>query len=401
MDSQSPENVDQLTTAPWHWWRRNMPVAKEWAYLDHAAVGPLSRPAAEAVRFFAAQAETQGDTVWPQWSKKLESLRSGFAELLGASNDEIALIPNTSSGINLVAEGFPWKSGDNVILPEGEFPSNLFPWQNQAPKGVEVRIVPRRGTAVVVEDLLDQIDDCTRMIALSWVGYASGYRVEIEKLVDAAHQRGVLVFLDAIQGLGVFDLNVSKIPIDFLAADGHKWLLGPEGLGVAFIRHQHLDLLRVSNVGWCSVKNTFNYNDPQLELKPTASRFEPGSANMMGAAALEASLRMFLDVRRAHGTDAIANRVVGLASQLADRLRDVGARTELPEAGHRSGIVQFALPGVPASEFRNRAIEAGCVLSCRGGGVRASIHAYNDESDIERIIDVASSFASVSPNATS
>ena len=378
-----------------------MPVAKKWAYLDHAAVGPLSHPAADALRGFANQAETEGDMVWPQWARRLETLRDGFAELMRASSDEIALIPNTSTGINLVAEGFAWRPGDSVVVPEGEFPSNLFPWQNQASRGVELRVVPRRDGAVSVEDLMSHVDDSTRIVALSWVGYSSGYRVDLERIVEAAHRRGVLVFVDAIQGLGVFDLDLDRIDVDFLAADGHKWLLGPEGLGVAFIRNKHLDRLRVGNVGWSSVKNAFNYSKPELELRDTAARFEPGSANMVGAAALLASLEMFLLVRRTHGPTAIGDRVVELSTELSRRLSRVGATTFMPSAGHESGIVPFVMPGVEPSEFRKRAIESGCVVSCRGGGVRASIHAYNDESDIGRIVDVASSFSSVSRHAAS
>ncbi|MEL6105288.1 MAG: aminotransferase class V-fold PLP-dependent enzyme [Planctomycetota bacterium] len=376
-----------------------MPITQNWAYLDHAAVGPLSQPAADALRGFADQAALQGDTVWPQWSARLDAVRSGFAELLGADDDEIALIPNTSTGINLVAEGFPWKPGDSVVIPEGEFPSNFFPWENQVSRGVEVRVVPRRDGAVTVDDLMGHVDKTTRLLALSWVGYASGYRVDLAKVVEAAHQRGVLVFLDAIQGLGIFDLQVSDIPVDFLAADGHKWLLGPEGLGVAYIRREHLDRLRVGNVGWNSVKNAFNYNDPRLELRGSATRFEPGSANMVGAAALAASLEIFLWVRRTHGPNAIGDRVIELATELAERLAAAGANTWLPQVGHRSGIVPFEMPGVSANDFRNRGLESRCVLSCRGGGVRASIHAYNDESDIERLVDVATSFSGVSPNA--
>ena len=144
-----------------------MAIAPEWAYFDHAAVGPLSKPAAEAIALFAAQAAEQGDTVWPQWAAKVEHLRKQFAELLNCDDNEICLIPNTTTGINLVAEGWPWQKGDSVVLPEGEFPSNLFPWQNQQSKGVEVRMAPRQNGEVTVESLISQIDDTTRIISVS------------------------------------------------------------------------------------------------------------------------------------------------------------------------------------------------------------------------------------------
>lgn len=366
-----------------------MAIAPEWAYFDHAAVGPLSKPAAEAIAFFAAQAAEQGDTVWPQWAAKVEHLRKQFAELLNCDDNEICLIPNTTTGINLVAEGWPWQKGDSVVLPEGEFPSNLFPWQNQQSKGVEVRLAPRHHGEVTVESLISQVDDTTRIISVSWVGYASGFRIDLENLVEQAHQRGVLVFLDAIQGLGIYPLDLKKIPVDFLAADGHKWLLGPEGAGVAMIARRHLDKLRCLNVGWGSVKNSFNYAAPSLELKDSAARFEAGSANMIGAAALSASLQVILDIRNELGQDAISERICHLAATLDQGLKDAGAVTRFPRATqHQTGIVTFEVPGLEPAAIRKEAMRQKVVLSCRDGGVRAAIHAYNDDHDIQRLVDV-------------
>ncbi|MGB7325190.1 MAG: aminotransferase class V-fold PLP-dependent enzyme [Rubripirellula sp.] len=387
-----------MQNAPWEWWREQMPITGQWTYFDHAAVAPLSGPAAKAIDRWANQALRQGDTVWPQWSAGLGRLRDASAELLNCDLDEICLVPNTTTGINIVAEGFPWRSGDNVILPDGEFPSNLFPWMNQQSKGVEVRVVPRRAAAngcgeVHVDDLIDAIDESTKIIAVSWVGYSSGFRLDIDDLVRRAHEKGVLVFLDAIQGLGMFPLDLAQTRVDFLAADGHKWLLGPEGAGVAMIRRQHLDLLRCTNVGWGSVKNPANFNAPTFDLRDDATRFEPGSANMVGGAALAASMEIFLQIRRVHGTDAIQNRVVGLVESLDQQLRSLGVTTELPELAHqRSGILNFSVPGIDASAFRERGLEKNVVTSCRGTGVRASVHAYNNEDDLARLVEVARSF---------
>ncbi len=366
-----------------------MSIAPEWAYFDHAAVGPLSKPAAEAIALFAAQAAQQGDTVWPEWAAKVEHLRKQFAGLLNCDGNEICLIPNTTTGINLVAEGWPWQKGDSVVLPEGEFPSNLFPWQNQQAKGVKVRMAPRHNGEVTVESLISQVDDTTRMISVSWVGYASGFRIDLEKLVEQAHQRGVLVFLYAIQGLGIYPLDLKKIPVDFLAADGHKWLLGPEGAGVAMIAKRHLDQLRCLNVGWGSVKNSFNYAAPSLELRDSAARFEAGSANMIGTTALSASLQMILDIRDELGQDAISKRICDLSSALDQQLKDAGVVTRFPIAEqHQSGIVTFDVPGLEPAAIRKEAMRQKVVLSCRDGGVRASIHAYNDEHDLQRLVDV-------------
>ena len=366
-----------------------MPIAQEWAYFDHAAVAPLSRQASEAVVHFASQAAEKGDTVWPQWAAGIERLRGQFANLLNCDSTEVCLVPNTTFGINLVAEGWPWKPGDSVVIPEGEFPSNLFPWKNQQSKGVEVRIVPRHHGQVRVDDLMSRVDESTRIISLSWVGYASGFRVDLPKLVEAAHDRNVLVFVDAIQGLGIYPLDLAQTPVDFLAADGHKWLLGPEGAGVAMIAKRHLNRLRCTTVGWGSVKDSYNYAEPTFDLREEAARFESGSANMMGVAALSASLKLFLNIRREHGVHAISDRVISMTEQLDQRLRQIGVVTRFPDANsHRSGILAFEAPGLDPAEVRKRAIQEKVVVSVRDGAVRAAVHAYNDESDLERLVSV-------------
>ena len=366
-----------------------MPIAARFSYFDHAAVAPISRPAARAMSRFADQASQLGDTVWPQWNAILRTLRQQTAELVGADPCEICLIPNTTAGINLVAQGWPWKPGESVVIPEGEFPSNLFPWMNLSAKGVELRIVPRQGPVVSVEDLLDRCDDSTRLIAVSWVGYATGHRIDVSDLVHRAHQRGIAVFLDAIQGLGVYPLDLAQTPVDFVAADGHKWLLGPEGAGVAVIRQEHIDTLQATNVGWASVKEPHNYNDPQFELRDDATRFESGSANMAGAGALSQSMEILLQVRRLHGPEAIEQRILSLASDLNEQLLAVGATTLFSDVRkHQSGIVHFQLSGIVPAEFRKRAAEQDVIVSCRGNGIRASLHAYNNPSDIERLMRV-------------
>ena len=375
-----------------------MPVAEHWAYFDHAAVAPLPFPAAQAVRQFADEASQSGDTVWPQWAEENERLRDDFATLMHCDRDEIALVPNTTFGINLVAEGIRWQAGDNIVIPAGEFPSNLFPWQNQQRHGVELRIVPRADELTGRIDpaaILAAVDSRTRIVAVSWVGYASGYRLELEQLVADVQRAGALFFLDAIQGLGVFPLDLRQIPVDFLAADGHKWLLGPEGAGVAMIRKQHLDRLHCMPVGWNSVRTAHQFGEPKLDLKPNASRFEVGTQNMVGMRALRQSLAIFLAVIAEHGEAAIAERVLGLTERLDTELRRVGATTSVsPARDHRSGIVTFDLPGVPPTRFRQLAAQRQVAVSCRGIGVRASIHAYNDESDIARLIDVIESVRS-------
>lgn len=387
--SNCPGDLDSV----WTWWREQMPVARTWAYFDHAAVGPLTHPAADTVHRFADTASMHGDVYWMDWSAAASRLRDQTAELTGCEPGEVTLVPNTTAGVNLVAEGFPWQRGDTVVLPEGEFPSNRFPWMNQSARGVGIKTVPRRDGVVDVDDLIDAIDDSTRLIAVSWVGYASGFRVDIERLVARAHERGVLVFLDAIQGLGMYPIDMTTCDVDFLAADGHKWMLGPEGAGVTIIRRRHLESLRCPTVGWGSVKNSQAFSHAAFELTDDASRFEGGSTNHVGLIAFSASLEMFLQVGRVHGPTAIADRVLGLAAQLRSMLTDAGAKCLFgpwPDCCHESAIVTFEVPGVTPADFRIRGLENGVVVSCRGGGIRASVHAYNDDDDLRRLVNLIS-----------
>ncbi len=365
-----------------------MPVCRSWTYLDHAAVAPLPTGAQQAIQQYATEAMTQGDTVWPQWAAEVESLRQEFAQFLNCQADEIALIPNTSYGINAIAEGIRWQPGDNLVIPAGEFPSNRLPWLNQQRKGVEVRIVGSDSDHAVDEQrLLDAMDSRTRLVAASWVGYATGYRLDLKTLVDQVQSKGALFFLDAIQGLGVFPLDLADINIDFLAADGHKWLLGPEGAGMMMIRRRHLAELDCVPIGWNSVRAAHHFGNASAELRPAASRYEIGSQNMVGMRALRQSLAIFRQVAELHGADAIANRVIALTARLIAGLQDRGAALACAqELNHRSGIVTFSLPGKEPALIRQQAMERGVVVSCRGMGVRASIHAYNDESDVDKLL---------------
>lgn len=396
-----PSDVDHV----WTWWREQMPVTSKWAYFDHAAVAPLSTPAAESMRQFIDTASREGDVRWLDWSSQVETLRSLTAELIHCRADEVTLIPNTTTGINLVAGGYPWQAGDNVILPEGEFPSNRFPWLNLASRGVQTKTVPRRDGRVEVDDLIAAIDENTKIISVSWVGFASGFRVDLERLVREAHARGVLVFLDAIQGMGMYPLDLRECDVDFLAADGHKWMLGPEGAGVAVIRRRHLETLRCENVGWASVRNAHLFSGDAFELRDDAARFETGSTNMSGMMAFAASLRMFVQVQRQHGPAAISERALERAARLRELITQSGGKLlfdPTPPAIHGSAIVTFDVPGESPADFRSRALENAVVLSCRGGGVRASVHVYNDDSDLQRLADLIAGrpVSSLPPNQT-
>jgi selenocysteine lyase/cysteine desulfurase len=364
-----------------------MPVAERWAYFDHAAVAPLSRPAHDAIARWSREALEQGHTLGGAWTERLKGVRTSAARILGAAEDEIALVPNTTAGINLVAEGYPWQAGDNVVTLAGEFPSNLYPWMNLAARGVEERRVDPGGAGIDLDRIADACDERTRIVAASWVGYATGWRADVDALAEAAHARGALLFLDAIQGLGVFPLDVRRTPVDFLAADGHKWLLGPEGAGLLYVRREHLDRLRPLNLGWNSVVRHGDTYPMELALLPTAARFEGGSLNMAGFLGLGASLDLLAGFGLTPTASPIADRVLATTAQAIRRLEEAGAVVAGPRSDReRSGIVAVDLPGRDLAAMRRQCLEAGVALSLREGRLRISPHAYNDERDLDRLV---------------
>jgi selenocysteine lyase/cysteine desulfurase len=381
--TQVPEQ-HAVDDQPFAAFRSQMPVAARYAYFDHAAVAPLPARTAAAIVRWAGEAAEQGDTVWPSWQARVEQARALAAGLINAEAAEVALVHSTSEGIGLVAEGYPWRAGDNVVTLDNEFPSNQYPWLNLASRGVETRRVPCGAAGRVDFDrLAEACDSRTRIVSLSWVGYASGWRCDLDAAAEMAHRAGALLFVDAIQGLGVFPLDVKATPIDFLAADGHKWLLGPEGAGIFFLRREHLDRLRPIGVGWHSVAHAADYARIELAYKPSAARYEGGSQNMVGFLGLAESLELLLEF----GPAAIGQRILEITDAACQRLERAGAVIASPREGpHRSGIVSFELPGQEALAVKRRLLAAGVVTSARGGKVRLAAHAYNNDEDIDRLV---------------
>jgi len=336
---------------------------------------------------WAEQIARHGCTPYPDWMERIDRLRKVSARMIHAQEAEIALVANTTAGINLVAEGFPWLQGDNVVTLADEFPTNQYAWINLADRGVETRRVPTEDGAVDLQRIADACDDRTRVLTVSWISFCSGWRNDLDRLAEIAHDRGALFFLDAIQGLGVFPLDVRKTPIDFLAADGHKWMLGPEGAGIFFARREHLDLLRPVGVGWNSVVDSRDFSRIELVFKDDVSRYEGGTQNTPGLLGLGASLGFLSQF----GQEAISRRVIELTDLASRRLQQIGAVIRSHRAAtndpHKSGIVVFDLPGRDPEVIRQACLDQDVVLSCRGGRLRISPHAYNDESDIERLIE--------------
>lgn len=363
-------------------------MAGRYAYFNHAAVAPLSGPAHTAIARWLDEATHEGTRAWGRWDRAVDKARFAAAQLLNAKPEEIAFVSSTTAGISLVAEGLPWDRGDNVVTLADEFPSNQYPWLNLAGRGVEVRRLPTDDGRLETGELDEACDARTRIIAISWVNYATGFRHDLAAAAEIAHRHGALLLVDAIQGLGAFPLDVTNTGIDFLAADGHKWLLSPEGAGLLYIRRDQLDRIRPQGVGWHSVVHEGEFAHIDLNLKPAAERFEGGSPNSVGISGLGASLEMFLEL----GVDNIGRSIMAYTEAAIDRLHSLGAAVILPpEDAQRSGIVAFTMPGRDPQEIRRNCQSAGVVLSVRNGRLRISPHGYNNDVDLERLLDVLGS----------
>jgi len=375
-----------------------MPVARKYAYFDHAAVAPLPSPTSEAIQGYAKTGEASGDVHWLQWSAGVRQLRRTAAELIHAAPDEIALVNSTTQGLNIVASGFPWKAGDNVILPDNEFPSNSLPWKQLNAQGVETRTAKSSPEgSLSLESIGELIDDRTRLIAISWVGFASGFRIDVEELCKLAHSKGVLVCLDAIQGLGAFPLNVKETKVDFLCADGHKWMLGPEGAGILYIAQQHWNLLRPVGVGWGSLESG-GFTPGSEKLKETPAVYEGGTTNMPGMLGLGASLQTLVDLGAGQPNSPVAAAIMENVQSIESACKASDLTVHLPAEEHRSGIVGITWPeardDTDYMEARKALLEHDVVTSVRGGRLRVATHAYNNQDDIDRLVHGLHAFRS-------
>jgi cysteine desulfurase/selenocysteine lyase len=368
----------------WNDFRNAFPVARRWAFFNHAAVAPLSGPAQQALAEWAGDLTENGDVHEPMWLKRVEAVRQNFGRLLNADPLDVAFVKNTSEGVGIVAEGLPWRAGDNVVTAAEEYPANVYPWLNLQSRGVETRLVPSRGNTVAVDDIRAAVDGRTRLVSLSFVEFASGYRNDLDMIGSFCRDRGVLFFVDAIQGLGVFPLDVGRSPIDFLAADGHKWLLGPEGAGVFYIRRELVNQLHPVGVGWNSVVDSFNFSRLDFKLKPHAGRWESGTLNIGGIMGLGASLELLLNA----GVPAVGERILFLTDHLCEQARRAGFRVfSSREPQEKSGIVSLLVPEDPREAVR-RCRAANVVVSQRGGRVRVSPHAYNTTDELDRLVQL-------------
>jgi selenocysteine lyase/cysteine desulfurase len=351
--------------------REHFPVTRSLVYFNHAAVGPLSVRAYEAMEWHARDQRENGALHWRQWYAEYDKLRASAAKLIGAQPNEIAILKNTSEGLSFVAEGYRWQAGENVVTTALEFPSNYTPWKWLARRGVECRVATQPAVA-------------SRIVSVSSVAFHNGFTADLDAIGQLCADHNVLFCVDAIQSIGALPIDVRRSNIAYLAADGHKWMCGPEGAAIFYVASGHRDRLDVVENGWTNINRHGHFLECEVDLLPDARRFEAGSLNTNGIYGARAAIDLLLEI----GIDAIASEVVRLSSRLADGLERIGWRVASPRP-IASGIIGAIPPGVEPSLLRiHRTLEEnGIVCAPREGMLRFSPHFYNDDAEIDRVIN--------------
>lgn len=374
-----------MASALWEQYREQFPVTKNLVYLNHAGVAPLSRRVAEAMQAQAQDTLDFGSEHYVQWMAAYEGVRTGAGRMINATPAEIAIVKNTSEGVATVAIGIDWKPGDIVVAFEEEFPANFYPWKRLEAAGVEIRWLS------VFSDL-EQIDAAAkgaRLLAISYVQYLSGYRANLDAIGEICQRHGCFFFVDAIQGMGAFPIDVQRSHIDALAADGHKWLLGPEGCGVLYVRREVQDQIDPVEFGWTNVAKYADYSSRDMALRQDAGRYECGTLNTIGCYGLKAAFDLLLEI----GVDKVAPAVEALGDQVWNGARELGYETlGRRDAGSGAGIVSFRKPGVESQLLVKRLRESGFIAAPRQGWVRTAPHFYVSPDDIDGLLRLLRTF---------
>jgi len=368
--------------------RRQFEVTDHHIYLNHAAVSPLPYHCRELMTGYLDELGRHGAANYPEpLLGPLARVRRLGARLLGGANSEhVFVVRSTTQGIALAATGLPVKEGDNVVLVEREFPANIRPWLPLRNKGVEVRMVPQRQGRVLLDDLAAAADARTAAISVSFVQFLSGFRLDPAPVAELCRRHDALFVLDAIQGLGAFPLDAEAAGVDLLSADAHKWMLGPEGVGLGYASARALERIQPAVQGWLSVERPFDFFDLEQPLKAGGARFEEGAYNVAGVSGLRGCLELILQA----GVDRISARILELTDHLAEGLQRIGWEVLSPREsrGECSGIVLCTREGVDFETLPEKLDAQGIVASARGGALRLSPHGYNTVEEVDRVLEV-------------
>lgn len=380
--ADDPDGIEGLTIAEVG---KLFPIKENRAYFNNASIGPLSLPVYNSVERFLANCRDNGRNDYPHWCTHADTvIKSRVAKLIGAKRSEIAFVKNTTEGLVNVANGLSWKDGDNIILPDIEYPSNVYCWMKLAAKGVSIRWVRNRDGRIHVDDIRELIDDRTRLVSISAVQFSNGFRHDLEATASLCREKGVLLNLDAIQWVGALEMDVVRYGVDFMSFGGHKWMLAPVGTGVFYCREELLDLVDPPSVGYHTVDRGEAHMDYILDYRPDAGRFEEALVNFPGIWGLDAAIRVQLELT----PRVIESHIMSLTSRAAEGILKKGYNLASPFGeGERSGNLSFTHPSLSTEEIDNRLRAAGVDLAQRGGRLRISPTYYNDAGEIDRLIE--------------
>lgn len=359
-------------------------------YLNHAAVSPWPKRTRDAVVAFADENFSVGSWNYPRWIQVETGLRKKIQSLINApSSDDIALVKNTSEALSFVAYGLNWKPGDNIVITNQEFPSNHIVWQSLESQGVELRIasIDSYEDEKPEQSLFDLCDSSTRMIAVSSIQYGSGLKMNLNNIGEFCRTNSLLFLVDAIQSIGAVSFDVQASKASFVMADGHKWMLGPEGMGFFYCDQRHRENLNLTQYGWHMIEDMGNYKSQSWEIAKSARRFECGSPNMLGIHALDASISLILEL----GMDDIEERIKANTELMLNTIEQ-NSQLELisPDSSQRlGGIVTFKHKAQPAETLYRYLMKQRILCAERGGGVRYSPHFYTNQSLIIEALDIA------------
>jgi len=364
--------------------RDQFPIVKERAYLNNASIGPLSNPVVDAIQAFLHDVRDHGRNNDPNWCRHAdESVKARLGALIGATADEIAFVKNTTEGLVTVANGLDWRPGDNVVLPDIEYPSNVYCWMRLEKLGVSINWARSAAGRVTVDAIAAAIDSRTRLVSVSAVQFSNGFRQDLAATSQLCRERKVLLNLDAIQWIGALHMDVRRYHVDFISAGGHKWLLAPIGTGLFYCNRDSLGLLDPPSVGYHSVDKHEAHMDYDLVYRPNAGRFEEALVNFPGIWGLDAAVRILLGL----GPTIVERHILELVDHAAETLRGRGWHIVSPLGeGERSGLLSFRRPGVDMEAVAVGLTGRGVDVAVRDGAIRISPSYYNNRADIERLV---------------
>ena len=369
--------------------RHEFPVTRDKIFLAHAGDCPLPRRAAEAIAEYARQSAT-GDQEKFVYPAVLENGRKLAAQLLNCQADEVAFVGPTSLALSFIASGLKLRKSDNILIYFDDYPSNVYPWMALAEQGVEVRLMNTRGLGVIrPQDVMGQVDENTRLGALASCHFISGYRIDYEAIGKYLHERNILFCLDAIQTLGAFPTTVEHV--DLLAADAHKWLLGPCGAGVLYVRRSVQDKINPPIYGWNNVRCPNYVAQEQIVFRTDSQKYEAGTHNLLGIVGLVTAMELILEL----GIENIARELLRKRALLAPALQAKGYTVLHADATAQtgSGIVSFFRPGSDLAGLHQKLLDAGVVTSFRADRagqkyIRLSPHCYNTDAELHRVLEL-------------